>query len=397
MVLGQDEAIGEDVRDDFRRSGLAHLLAVSGQNVLLLCTLVLALCAVFDLPLRGRLVAALALVAVYVPLAGGGPSIQRAGVMGMAGLVAALAGRPASRWYALGLAAAVTLVANPLAAGDPGWQLSFAAVAGLLALAPGLRAVLVRRGAPEPVADAAAMTVAATLATAPLAALHFEQVSLASLPANLLAAPVVAPVMWLGMLALAVAQVAPPLTAPLTLLCAPLLGYLEWVAHGAAGVPLAALDVRLRGPAGLAAAYAVPAALVLAALRLRRAASRGRLAGGAVRAEPAGVAPAARAARAAAAPSAGGLPRRPRGARGSACCSRPSRSPPPSSARRRCGSGPARRRPASSSSRSSTSARATRCCSSATAAPPWSTPARPAARSCGGSPRRAWSASTCSS
>ena len=281
MVLGQDEAIGEDVRDDFRRSGLAHLLAVSGQNVLLLCTLVLALCAVFDLPLRGRLVAALALVAVYVPLAGGGPSIQRAGVMGMAGLVAALAGRPASRWYALGLAAAVTLAANPLAAGDPGWQLSFAAVAGLLALAPGLRAVLVRRGAPEPVADAAAMTVAATLATAPLAALHFEQVSLASLPANLLAAPVVAPVMWLGMLALAVAQVAPPLTAPLTLLCAPLLGYLEWVAHGAAGVPLAALDVRLRGPAGLAAAYAVPAALVLAALRLRRAVSRGGLAGGA--------------------------------------------------------------------------------------------------------------------
>ena len=60
--------------------------------------------------------------------------------MGIAGLVAALAGRPASRWYALGLAAAATLALNPLAAGDPGWQLSFAAVAGLLALAPPMRA-----------------------------------------------------------------------------------------------------------------------------------------------------------------------------------------------------------------------------------------------------------------
>jgi competence protein ComEC len=229
-------------------------------------------------PLRARLTIALALVAVYVPLAGGGPSIQRAGVMGMAGLVAALAGRPASRWYALGLAGAVTLAVNPLAAGDPGWQLSFAAVAGLLALAPPLRAVLVRRGAPEPVADTAAMTVAATLATAPLAALHFEQVSLASLPANLLAAPVVAPLMWLGMLALAVAQIAPGLTAPLTLLCAPLLGYLAWVAEAAAGVPLAAVDVRLRGPLGLAAAYAVPALVVAAALHVRRA---GRLRGAA--------------------------------------------------------------------------------------------------------------------
>ena len=270
MVLGQDEAIAPAVRDDFRRSGLAHLLAVSGQNVLLLCTLVLALCAVLDVPLRGRLVAALALVAVYVPLAGGGPSIQRAGVMGIAGLVAALAGRPASRWYALGLAAAATLALNPLAAGDPGWQLSFAAVAGLLALAPPMRAALARRGLPEPVADAAAITVAATLATAPLAALHFEQVSLASLPANLLAAPVVAPVMWLGMLGLAVAQVAPPLTAPLNLLCAPLLGYLEWVAHGAAAAPLAAVDVRLGGPLGLLVAYGAPAAAVAGALGLRR-------------------------------------------------------------------------------------------------------------------------------
>src|SRR5215203_6032895 len=210
------------------------LLAVSGQNVMLLCLLVLAVGAATGLPLRSRLVAAVLLVALYVPLAGGGPSIQRAGVMGIAGLVAALAGRPASRWYALGLAAAVTLALNPLAAGEPGWQLSFAAVAGLLALAPPLRHAATCRGIPGPVADAGAMTIAATLATAPLLALHFEQVSLASLPANLAAAPVVAPVMWLGMLGIAAAQIAPPLAAPLNVVCAPLLGYLQWVADGAA-------------------------------------------------------------------------------------------------------------------------------------------------------------------
>jgi competence protein ComEC len=270
MVLGQDEAIAREVRDDFRASGLAHLLAVSGQNVLLLCALALALCAVVDVPLRWRLLIAAGLVVLYVPLAGGGPSIQRAGVMGIAGLVAAMAGRPGSRWYALGLAAAVTLALNPLAAGDPGWQLSFAAVVGLLALAPRLRDALTHRRAPEPLADVAAITIAATLATAPLSALHFEQVSLASLPANLLAAPVVAPVMWLGMLGMAVAQVAPALALPLNVLCAPLLGYLEWVAHGAARAPLAAVPVRLGGAVGLALAYAVPVALALAAIRLRR-------------------------------------------------------------------------------------------------------------------------------
>ena len=118
------------MREDFQRSGLAHLLAVSGQNVMLLALLVLAAGALLGAGLRARLLTALALIAVYVPLAGAGPSIQRAGVMGAAGLVAALAGRPASRWYALGLAAAVTLALNPRAAGEPGWQLSFAAVVG---------------------------------------------------------------------------------------------------------------------------------------------------------------------------------------------------------------------------------------------------------------------------
>ena len=55
MVLGQDEAIAEPVREDFRRSGLAHLLAVSGQNVLLLCALVLGLAGLLGVPLRLRL------------------------------------------------------------------------------------------------------------------------------------------------------------------------------------------------------------------------------------------------------------------------------------------------------------------------------------------------------
>ena len=76
--------------------------------------------------------ALLALIALYVPVTGAGPSIQRAGVMGAAGMVAGLAGTPRSRWYALLLAAAATLGVNPRASADVGWQLSFAAVVGIL-------------------------------------------------------------------------------------------------------------------------------------------------------------------------------------------------------------------------------------------------------------------------
>ena len=243
MILGEDEAIAEPVRDDFRASGLAHLLAVSGQNVMLLAALALPLAAALGLSHRARLMAVLALIAVYVPLAGGGPSIQRAGVMGAAGLVAAMAGRPASRWYALLLAAAVTLALNPYAAAEPGWQLSFAAVVALLAWAPRLRERLHARGLATPVADAVAISVAATAGTLPLLALHFEQVSLVSLPANLVAAPVVAPLMWLGMVAAAVGQLSAPAAALVNapnLFC---LGFLESVASAAAALPHAAVPL----------------------------------------------------------------------------------------------------------------------------------------------------------
>ena len=271
IVLGQDAALHDDVREDFRAAGLAHLVAASGANVMLLAVLVLALGAAAGLGLSGRLWLAIVVVAAYVPLAGGGPSIQRAAVMGVAGLVAALAGRPASRWYALLLAAALTLAWNPRAAGDVGWQLSFAAVVAMLALVPPLRARLAAARLPRALAEALAVTAAATLGTAPLIALHFERLSLVSLPANLLAAPAVAPVMWLGTIAAALGQVAPALAAPVAGLAALPLGYLTWLADRAAAPALAEVAVPSPGAPGVLCIYGLAAAAALAWRRAPRA------------------------------------------------------------------------------------------------------------------------------
>ena len=171
FVLGQDDAIDARTREDFKRSGLAHLLAVSGQNVILLCLLAWPILALVGLTLRARLVVLLALVALYVPVTGAGPSIQRAGAMGAAGLVAALAGRPSSRWYALLLAAVVTLALDPRACADIGWQLSFAAVVGIFLWTRRLASLLDGGHGPgtprRALAEGTAMSIAATVATAP--------------------------------------------------------------------------------------------------------------------------------------------------------------------------------------------------------------------------------------
>ena len=139
FVLGEDEEIDAATKEDFRRAGLSHLLAVSGQNVTLLALLAMPLLGALGIPLRERLLWVLALIAVYVPVAGAGPSIQRAGVMGALGLLATLGGRRGSRLYALAVAAVVTLAIDPGIAADVGWQLSFAAVLGILLLAAPLR------------------------------------------------------------------------------------------------------------------------------------------------------------------------------------------------------------------------------------------------------------------
>ena len=237
--------------------------------------------------------ALLALIAVYVPLAGSGPSLQRAGIMGVAGIAAMSLSRPASRWYALLLAAAVTLALDPHVSADPGWQLSFAAVAGILAVGRPLAAVVadageeLMRAPPSPgaralvrgFADAVAITVAATLATAPLVAFHFGAVPLAGLVANLLALPAVAPAMWLGMVKAALGVAGPVLPAADT--AAELLGplarlpltYLERLAERCADLPGGRLTLPLHSPAAVCAAYGVvfgSSFLTLALLRASR-------------------------------------------------------------------------------------------------------------------------------
>jgi competence protein ComEC len=285
FVLGEDDGLDQGTKEDFIRAGLSHLTAVSGENVTLLALLAMPILAAFGIPLRERLVWAIGLIAVYVPLAGSGPSIQRAGVMGAAGLLATLTGRRTSRLYALGLALVVTLAINPSVASNVGWQLSFAAVLGILLLAAPIREWLIARLAPgaaasrwsrssagsvppsraagrwrRALAEGIAVTVAATLATAPLIAFVFEEISLTSLAANVLALPAVAPAMWLGMVSAALAQIPGIPLAPLNGLDALLLAYIAQVAAWCGRPSWAVVHVHI----GLIAMLATYAAMVLA-------------------------------------------------------------------------------------------------------------------------------------
>jgi competence protein ComEC len=303
FVLGEDDGLDPATKEDFIRAGLSHLTAVSGENVTLLALLAMPILAAFGIPLRERLVWVIGLIAVYVPLAGSAPSIQRAGVMGAVGLFATLSGRRTSRLYALGLALVVTLAVDPTVAADVGWQLSFAAVLGILLLSSPIREWLLARltrSGRQPVAagpdgatrrrsrdssasarraagpwrralaEAVAVTVSATLATAPLIAYVFGEISLTSLAANVLAMPAVAPAMWLGMVSAALAQVPGIPLAPLNGLDALLLAYIAQVAAWCGRPGWAVLHVHV-SLAAMFATYAAMAAAIVLGSRLTRA------------------------------------------------------------------------------------------------------------------------------
>lgn len=232
MALGAADGIAEPEAEALRTSGLWHLVAASGGNIALVVALVMALGWAAGAGDRVRLASAAVAICLYVPLAGAGPSIQRAGVMGLAALLALGLGREHRAATALAVAAAATLALDPRAWLDVGWQLSFAAAAGLIAGAAPVGRRLAETGLPRWLAVGIACTVVATLATAPIMLAVFGELSLIGLVTNALVLPLVGVVVWSGTLAAVLATLAPAATAvvaaPAGVAAGITLGIAEW-------------------------------------------------------------------------------------------------------------------------------------------------------------------------
>jgi competence protein ComEC len=268
IVLGEDEGLSSGLRDAFRASGLYHLLAVSGQNVAFIVGGVLLLAWAAGVPRWVGQVAALAAIGGYVLAVGWQPSVVRAGVAGGLASLAWLAARPRDRWWFLLLGALVLLAWNPWGVRDPGFQLSFAAVAAIFVAVPRLRRGLDGYPVPRALADVLAVSAACGLATAPILWIHFGAVPLFSVFANALAVPAVAPVLGLGLVAAAAAPLVPAAAEALAWTAGWPAAYLAWCARLVGGLPFAQVDSAV-GVAVLGAAGLVLLALVRAHGRSR--------------------------------------------------------------------------------------------------------------------------------
>jgi competence protein ComEC len=242
MALGGGSGLSEDAATAFRDAGLWHLLAVSGQNVAVVALAVLLGLRAMGAPRRGAICAAMATIVAYCLACDGGASVARAGVVGVLGVLAELRSAARERWYLLLVALAVLLAANPRAIGDPGLQLSFAAVIGLLAVAPPLADWLCG-WMPRRVADLAALAAGAGLATAPVLAWHFGRLSLVGMALNVVAVPLAGPVVVTALAAILAGAIVTPLGTLLAWGAGMGAEALLAMARAAASVPGGAIDV----------------------------------------------------------------------------------------------------------------------------------------------------------
>lgn len=229
LLLGERGALSDEMSDGLRRFGLSHLFAVSGLHVGMVAALALLL------PVGGRcrLVLAALLACGYLALVGPRPSLIRATAMTVLAVVALLTRRPPAALNALAVVVAAMVLSEPRVLADVGFQLSVAATAGILGLAPVLAAAW--SALPRWLALPLGTTVAAQLASLPMSVPVFRLWPLLSPLANLVYVPwtAVALAGCLGWAALA--AVAPGLAAgcgaALDLLAAPY----SWPARVPAG------------------------------------------------------------------------------------------------------------------------------------------------------------------
>ena len=264
IVLGEDEGLTDELRDDFKASGLYHLLAVSGQNITFLALGVLGLAWLLGIPRLAAEVVAIAAIAGYVLAVGWQPSVVRAGIAGGLASLAWLLSRPRDRWHFLALGAAVLLAWTPASLLEPGFQLSFAAVGAIFLLLPRLRLALEGYPLTNWLREALAVSIACGAATAPILWLQFGSVPVYSLLANVLVTLAIGPLLGIALVGCLVEPVLPTAALALGWLNGWLAAYIATCARLIGGLPFAevgsgtAVCVLLGTPVALLALQRLP-------------------------------------------------------------------------------------------------------------------------------------------
>lgn len=242
FVVGQRRSLPEELDKALRATGLTHVVVASGYNLTILVGMARRLFVKVS-----KFLAAFfsgAMIAAFVAVTGMSPSMSRAGLVTGMGLLAWYYGRRFHPFVLLPMAAAITLCINPAyGRNDLGWQLSFAAFAGVLVVGPLLQNYFYGKVKPSIVRQLFFETMSAWLCTMPLIALAFGQFSNVTILANMLVLPFIPFAMLLTFFAGSITFALPVAAAVVGLPASLLLGYMTKVTLYLGGVSWAQTEL----------------------------------------------------------------------------------------------------------------------------------------------------------
>ena len=262
MVIGDTAKQSSDFKNDMRRAGLTHLVAVSGANFTIVSAFVLWCMQFVFRKIPARLWATAIALACFIALVRPTPSVLRAAAMAAVMLLAMSTRQRGDSLPALGFAIAAVVAIDPWQSRDPGFALSVLATAGLLILAPRITAYF-QRWLPRKVAAVLAIPIAALALCLPVIIALSGYLSPISIVANIVAAPFVAPITVIGFIAALISPISPAGAHTLILLIRPFAWVITSIARWAAHFPVVSLRAGLIG-------FLIALALLLAIFAFRK-------------------------------------------------------------------------------------------------------------------------------
>lgn len=243
-LVGQKRALPADLAEALQIAGLTHVVVASGYNLTILVRLARRLFEKVSKYLAA--LSASTMIVGFIAITGLSPSMSRAGLVAGLSLGAWYYGRRFHPLVLLSFAAAITVVINPSYIwGDLGWQLSFAAFAGVMILAPLLQRFFFGQKKPGFIRQILGETISATVATAPVLVSSFGQLSNVAVIANLMVLPLVPLAMLLTFIAGLGTLVIPSLATIIGLPATWLLTYMTGTAQYLSHVPWAVTSITL--------------------------------------------------------------------------------------------------------------------------------------------------------
>jgi competence protein ComEC len=235
MVLGDTSKQSAQFKDQMKRAGLTHLVAVSGANFAIVSSFVLWCMQFLFRRNNYRIIATAIALSCFIALVRPSPSVLRAAAMAAVLLSAQATKRKTDSLPALGFAIAVVVLGDPWQSRDAGFALSVLATAGLLLFAPVIENHLPTH---KKLAGALAPPIAAIVFCSPILVALSGYLSPMSIVANLFAAPFVAPITIIGFIAALVSPFAPAITTLLIFIIRVPAGFIVAIAHWSSGFPV---------------------------------------------------------------------------------------------------------------------------------------------------------------